>query len=56
MRLSELLKSVPAARMLSGAAAGDPEVTDISIDSRKVKNGTLFMAMAGRKGAVTVAT
>lgn len=47
MRLSELLKNISVTQLIGST---EVEVTGVNIDSRKVENGHLFMAM---KGTVT---
>src|SRR5579859_1134165 len=45
MRLSALLTALPA--LPTGAADGDPDITTITADSRRVKPGSLFVAVRG---------
>lgn len=44
MRLSQLIQHVYGARIIQG---GDPEIKDLSTDSRTVKPGDLFVAIRG---------
>ena len=44
MKLSEILKEI---NVLSAAASGDTEITGVCYDSRRVKNGDLFVAVRG---------
>ncbi|MCS7190844.1 MAG: Mur ligase domain-containing protein, partial [Fimbriimonadales bacterium] len=43
MRLSELMQGLPVLW-----AQGDAEITGITVDSRKVRPGDLFVAIVGR--------
>jgi len=45
MRLSALLTALPA--QPTGATDGDPDLTAITVDSRRVKPGSLFVAVRG---------
>jgi UDP-N-acetylmuramoyl-L-alanyl-D-glutamate--2,6-diaminopimelate ligase len=45
MRLSELVRGLPVA----GGAGGDPEVTGVEHDSRRVRPGDLFVALPGQR-------
>ena len=44
MKLKELLKDIPT---LATAGNGDVEITGVNIDSRRIKDGHLFIAMKG---------
>ena len=44
MKLSEILKEI---NVLSAVASGDTEITGVCYDSRRVKNGDLFVAVRG---------
>lgn len=46
MKLSELLKDV---RVVSLAAATDPEITGIAYSSKLVEPGNIFIALKGQK-------
>ncbi|HOW28829.1 MAG TPA: UDP-N-acetylmuramoyl-L-alanyl-D-glutamate--2,6-diaminopimelate ligase [Elusimicrobiota bacterium] len=46
MRWSDLVRGLPG---LTQSGDGDPNVTDIEYDSRKVKKGDLFVALKGQK-------